>query len=135
MERSGGWCSFQSVRESQRLANKVNLKARSRRNNLHFYEIPKESEGSNLMEFMTRLIKTELGISLTDLEIGIQRCPEVSPRSIAKITGTLLSKTQNKRTGAAHSIEKGHERHNEKNTRKTRKMVLEHFNVKPIEQM
>ncbi|XP_023646714.1 iron-sulfur cluster transfer protein NUBPL isoform X3 [Paramormyrops kingsleyae] len=52
----------------------TDLEARSRRNNLRIYGIPEGSEGSNLQEFVTNLIKWELGLPLTDTGLGIQRC-------------------------------------------------------------
>lgn len=52
----------------------IDLEARSRRNNLHIYGIPEGSEGSNLLEFVTSFIKSELGLPLTDTGLGIQRC-------------------------------------------------------------
>lgn len=50
------------------------LKARLCRNNLCIYGIPEESEGSNLSEFLTKLIKSQLGLPLADMDLGIQRC-------------------------------------------------------------
>lgn len=52
----------------------TDIEARSRRNNLRIYGVPEGSEGSNLLEFVTRLIKSELGLLSTETEIGIQRC-------------------------------------------------------------
>ncbi|KAL1277104.1 hypothetical protein QQF64_023777 [Cirrhinus molitorella] len=52
----------------------TDLEACSRRNNFRIYGIPEGSEGSNLPEFVTSFIKLELGLPLTDTEIGIQRC-------------------------------------------------------------
>lgn len=52
----------------------TDIEARSRQNNLRIYGIPEGSEGSNLLEFVTRLIKSELGLLSTETEIGIQRC-------------------------------------------------------------
>lgn len=50
------------------------LEARSRGNNLRIYGIPEESEGSNLSEFLTKLIKSQLGLPLADMDFGIQHC-------------------------------------------------------------
>lgn len=50
------------------------LEVRSRWNNLRIYGIPGELEGSNLTEFVTKLIKSEVGLPAADMDIGIQRC-------------------------------------------------------------
>lgn len=55
-------------------AKLTDLEARTRRNNLRVYGIPEGSEGSNLAEFVTKLIKSELGPLLADTDLGIQRC-------------------------------------------------------------
>ncbi|KAL0148768.1 hypothetical protein M9458_055946 [Cirrhinus mrigala] len=52
----------------------TDLESRSRRNNLRIYGITEGSEGSNLQEFVTNLIKSELGLPLSDTGLGIQRC-------------------------------------------------------------
>lgn len=54
------------------------LEARSRCNNLCIHGIPEESEGSNLSEFLTKLIKSQLGPALADIDLGIQRCHRVT---------------------------------------------------------
>lgn len=64
---------IQALENQEALQAKLtDLEARSRRNNLRIYGVPEGSEGSNLPEFVARLIKSELGSSLADL--GIQRC-------------------------------------------------------------
>lgn len=66
---------IQALENQETLQAKLtDLEARSRRNNLRIYGIPEESEGTNLLEFVTRLIKSEVGLPLTDLDLGIQRC-------------------------------------------------------------
>ena len=55
-------------------AKLTDLEARSRRNNLRIYGVPEESEGSNLAEFVTKLIKSEVGLPVADMDLGIQRC-------------------------------------------------------------
>lgn len=47
-------------------AKPTDLEARSRRNNLRIYGVPEESEGSNLLEFVTKLIKSEFRLPLAD---------------------------------------------------------------------
>lgn len=63
---------LEKQREMQ--AKIIDLEARSRRNNLRIYGIQEGSEGSNLVEFVAGLIKSELGLPLTVTELGIQRC-------------------------------------------------------------
>lgn len=74
-DAAAGDALFRMLESQKELQTKLtDLEARSKRNNLCIYGIPEGFEGSNLMEFVTRLIKTELDLPLTDLEIGIQRC-------------------------------------------------------------
>lgn len=53
-------------------AKLTDLEAHSRRNNVRVYGIPEDAEGSNLQDFIERLIEAEL--SLQDVNLGIQRC-------------------------------------------------------------
>lgn len=72
------------VLEKQReiQAKLIDLDARSRRNNLRIYGIQEGSEGSNPVEFVAGLIKSELGLPLMDMELGIQRCHRaLAPKS------------------------------------------------------
>lgn len=55
-------------------AKLTELESRSRRNNLRIYGIPEESEGPNLTEFVSKLIKSQVGPPVTDMDLGIQRC-------------------------------------------------------------
>lgn len=55
-------------------AKLTDLEARSRRNNLRIYGVPEGSEGNNLPEFVTKLIKSELGPPIAEMDLGIQRC-------------------------------------------------------------
>ena len=53
-------------------AKLTELEARSRRNNLRIYGVPEESEGSNVLEFVTKLIKSEVGPPVAEMDLGIQ---------------------------------------------------------------
>ena len=55
-------------------AKLTELEARSRRNNLRIYGVPEESEGSNLSEFVTKLIQSEVGLPVADMDLGIRCC-------------------------------------------------------------
>ena len=55
-------------------AKLTELEARSRRNNLRIHGIPEESEGPDLSAFVTKLIKSEVGMPVADMDLGIQRC-------------------------------------------------------------
>lgn len=68
----------------------TDLEARSRRNNIRIYGIPEGEEENNLMDFVVKLLKSELAIP-GELDLKIQRCHraltprpprEAPPRSI-----------------------------------------------------
>ncbi|KAJ8349741.1 hypothetical protein SKAU_G00248710 [Synaphobranchus kaupii] len=62
-------------------AKLTDLEACSRRNNLRIYGVPEGSEGNDLPEFVTRLIKSELGPQIDVVDLGIQRCHrELAPK-------------------------------------------------------
>ena len=60
------------INQEQIQARLTDLEARSRRNNICVFGIPKDVEGSNLQEFIESFVKAKL--SLQDTELGIQRC-------------------------------------------------------------
>lgn len=55
-------------------AKLTELEARSRRNNLRIHGVPEGSEGPDLIEFVTKLIRAQIGPPVAETNLGIQRC-------------------------------------------------------------
>ena len=65
---------IQALENQEALQAKLTeFEARSRQNNLRIYGVPEESEGSNVSEFVTKLIKSEVGPPVVEIDLGIQR--------------------------------------------------------------
>ncbi|KAK1894406.1 Cingulin-like protein 1 [Dissostichus eleginoides] len=64
-------CQALAAQESIQ-AKLTDLESCARRNNMRIYGIPEDIEGASVQQFIENFIKTEL--SLTDTELGIQRC-------------------------------------------------------------
>ncbi|KAF3837682.1 hypothetical protein F7725_009450 [Dissostichus mawsoni] len=67
----------------------VDLEGRSRRNNMRIYGVPEEKEGNSMPDFVDQLLRTELALPDTNLQIqrahrAVARKPErnAPPRSI-----------------------------------------------------
>ncbi|KAK7879600.1 hypothetical protein WMY93_033694 [Mugilogobius chulae] len=81
----------QSLKEQKKLAEKLDdLESRSRRNNLRIYGVPEGEEGSSVINFVEKLLRTEKLIS-EDMDTQIQRAHrslgpkpgvDAAPRSI-----------------------------------------------------
>ncbi|KAL3062220.1 hypothetical protein OYC64_002091 [Pagothenia borchgrevinki] len=81
---------IKSMKEQRAMQGKlVDLEGRSRRNNMRIYGVPEEKEGNSMSDFVDQLLKTELALPDTNLQIqrghrAVARKPEriAPPRSI-----------------------------------------------------
>ncbi|KAJ8372625.1 hypothetical protein AAFF_G00280900 [Aldrovandia affinis] len=81
---------IKSIKEQKAMREKlVDLEGRSRRNNIRIYGVPEEKEGNSMSEYVETLLKTELDLADTNLQIQrahrvLARKPErnAPPRSI-----------------------------------------------------